>query len=255
MRIAIITDIHGNDIALQAVLEDIHELGGVDEYWVLGDLVAIGPRPVQVLERLNSLPKLHVVRGNTDRYVCHGDRPPPTVEQARAEPELIQNLLEMEADFAWTQGAVTVSGWFAWLDALPLEHRCELPDGSRVLCVHASPGMDDGPGVHLGMNQEEIAATLRGCEAELIFVGHSHSPFDLRVADWRVVNPGSVSNPVGRDVRACYALLQADEDGYEIELRRVAYDVGAVLEELDGMRHPAQSFISKHLRGERLPGA
>lgn len=56
MRIALFSDIYGNAIALDAVLAAIARQGGVDEYWVLGDLVAVGPQPIQVLERLTALP-------------------------------------------------------------------------------------------------------------------------------------------------------------------------------------------------------
>ncbi len=56
MKIAVLSDIHGNSVALDAVLRDISSQGGVDAYWVLGDLVALGPDPVGVLERLSKLP-------------------------------------------------------------------------------------------------------------------------------------------------------------------------------------------------------
>ena len=77
MRTAIMADIHGNAIALDAVLQDIERCGGVDGYWVLGDIVALGPAPVEVIERLAALPNVTCVRGNTERYVCTGDRPLP----------------------------------------------------------------------------------------------------------------------------------------------------------------------------------
>jgi predicted phosphodiesterase len=67
MKIALISDIHGNSIALDAVLSDVRFAGGVDEYWIVGDHVAIGPDPNGVLERLTSLPEVSFTRGNTDR--------------------------------------------------------------------------------------------------------------------------------------------------------------------------------------------
>ena len=74
MRLAILSDIHGNSIALDAVLADANALGA-DGFLVLGDLVAIGHDPVGVLQRLVELPNAHFVQGNTDRYTCAGDRP------------------------------------------------------------------------------------------------------------------------------------------------------------------------------------
>jgi predicted phosphodiesterase len=66
MRIAILDDIHGNELALNAVLRDIEARGGVNAYWILGDLVALGPQPVRVLEILSGLPNTRFIRGNTD---------------------------------------------------------------------------------------------------------------------------------------------------------------------------------------------
>ena len=72
MRIALLSDIHGNATALNAVLADVAEQGGADGYWIMGDLVALGPEPVLTLEILSALPDARFVRGNTDRYVCTG---------------------------------------------------------------------------------------------------------------------------------------------------------------------------------------
>ncbi len=250
MRIALLADIHGNDVALQAVLADIEGRGGADAYWVLGDLAAIGHAPIKTLERLSGLPHARIVRGNTDRYVCTGERPSPTLDEVQADIGLLPTLVEVEADFCWTQGAVTVAGWFEWLSKLPLEWREVLPDGTRALAVHAAPGTDDGHGIRLTMSEAEIRPLLSNCQAGLICVGHTHRPFDIRIDDKHVVNPGSVSNPAGPDVRANYAVLSAHEQGYRVEHRRVDYDQEIVIKALQRIRHPATDFITKHLRGE-----
>ncbi len=67
MKIALLSDIHGNSTALDAVLKDIADQGGVGGTWVLGDLVALGPDPVGVLSRLANLSGARFIRGNTDR--------------------------------------------------------------------------------------------------------------------------------------------------------------------------------------------
>ena len=100
MRIALLSDIHGNEVALRAVLEDIEAQGGVDAYWVLGDLVALGPKPVEVLEQLSSLQNLQVIRGNTDRYVTTGARPYPTQDDVRADPSLLPRLIQVAETFS-----------------------------------------------------------------------------------------------------------------------------------------------------------
>ena len=110
MRIAIFSDIHGNSIALDAVLEDMGKSGSFDEHWVLGDLVALGPDPVEVLERLSALPDTKFIRGNTDRYVFAGDRPPPTIQKAQEDSTKLTALVQCAGTFAWTQGVVTNGG-------------------------------------------------------------------------------------------------------------------------------------------------
>src|SRR5919199_3295422 len=151
-RLAILSDVHGNPIALDAVLRDIEERGGVDGYWVLGDLAALGYDPATTLARLAALPNVRVVRGNTDRYLVTGERPPdvPTLEAAQANAAVIPHLVEVEQGFTWTQGYVTATGWLDWLAALPVEERLTLPDGTQLLGVHASPGHDNGPGLGPG---------------------------------------------------------------------------------------------------------
>jgi predicted phosphodiesterase len=247
MRIALLADIHGNPIALDAVLEDMERRGGVDEVWVLGDVVALGHAPVAVLERLSALPNVRWVRGNTERYVCTGDRPPPSPDEARADPALLQALVEVAGTFAWTQGAVTQAGWLEWLSQLPLEQRAVLPDGTRVLGVHASPGRDDGPGLRPDQDQAAWERLLAGCRADLVCAGHTHLPLDRTVDGIRVVNPGSVSNALSPDLRASYAILKAGPAGYQVEHRRVDYDREAVVDALRRMRHPGVEFIIRHM--------
>ena len=160
MRIALLADIHGNAIALDAVLADIQREGGVDGYWVLGDLVAIGPDPAGVLERLSALQGLRVIRGNTDRYVAFGDRPGPSIAEVQADATLFKPLIQVAGTFAWTQGMVTAAGWLPWLKALPLDFEIVLPDGTRFLGVHASPGTDDGTGISPASSDQEIESAI-----------------------------------------------------------------------------------------------
>ncbi len=113
MKIALIGDIHANAIALDAVLADIAAQGGVDEYWVLGDLVAFGAQPIETLERLATLPHAHFIRGNTDVYVRTGLRPAPSMDEVRGNPELLPVFEEVALSIGWTQGMLTASGWMS----------------------------------------------------------------------------------------------------------------------------------------------
>lgn len=261
MRYALISDIHGNAIGLDAVLADIAEQGGVDGYLFLGDYVAIGTDPLGVLTRISQLQDAVFIRGNTDRYLYEGSFPPPTLEQAKKNPELIRTMVEVRSGFAWTQGVLAHKRadqpnplhWLKWLAAMPLDIRLTLPNGTRLLLVHAWPGNDDGvEGLYPETTEEDLSAWFVGHEADLICVGHTHWQLERRIHGVHVVNPGSVGNPKG-GVTAKYALLNADQNGYQIQLRQVAYDVDAVLNQLAEVRHPAPAYI-RLFYGGGFPG-
>jgi len=249
MKIAVLADIHGNSLALDAALTDIRMIG-VDEYWVLGDIVALGPDPLGVLERLAALPNCKFIRGNTDRYVVTGDRPPPYPSEIGQDSDMIRIFAEVAGTFAWTQGAITAGGWFDWLSQLPLERKTILPDGTNCLCVHAHPGNDDGSGINKAMSDDEIQKLLEECAADLICVGHTHQQINRKVGKWRILNPGSISNPLPPILEASYAILEAMSDGYKIEHRTVEYDREKIISQVRKLHHPGAEFIIKHMRGE-----
>jgi predicted phosphodiesterase len=247
MRVALLSDIHGNSVALEAVLKDIALQGGVDAYWILGDLVALGPDPIHVLEQLSALPNAQFIRGNTDRYVALGDRPGPTSQEVIANPRLLTSLIEVANTFAWTQGMITAAGWLNWLRNLPLELDLTLPHGARFLGVHASPGKDDGTGVRPNMHPNELAELFSGCEAALVCIGHTHLPSEQHWNGIHIVNPGAVSLSLTPDKGASYALLQSAGGHYRLQHRRVDYDRAAVIDRLNDVGHPGRAYLINHL--------
>ncbi len=253
MRIALFSDIHGNSVALDAVLTNIEAKGGVDAYWILGDFVAVGPDPIGVMERLLGLPSAVFTRGNTDRYVVTGERPAPTPGQVRNDPDLLELYQEVTNCFAWTQGALAVSGYLEWLAALPLEYRFTLPDGTKFLGVHASPGYDDSDGVRPASTESDLRNLMQGCAADLVCVGHTHSARDVTVDDVRIVNLGSVSNPHPPDLRASYVVLETDSSGYKLAHHSVDYDHAAVIAECERVKHPSTGFITRYMLGQHKP--
>jgi predicted phosphodiesterase len=254
MRIALISDIHGNTIALDAVLADAAAMGA-EQYWFIGDFSVLGPEPAAVVDRVASLPGARYVRGNTDRYMVAGDAPPPTLDAVRSDSALISTYAEIAASLAWTQGYLTASGWLGWFERLPLELRLSTPAAVRVLAVHAAPGTDDGAGVHPGRSNAELSSLLEGAEADLVVVGHTHEPMVRRVGSQVVVNLGSVSNPKPPDLRASYGLLEVTNHGVEFAHRRVAYDRVAFADAVRRSRHPSAEFILGFQRGHRPAAA
>jgi predicted phosphodiesterase len=245
-----LADIHGNPIALDSVLADIQARGGVDGYWVLGDLCAIGFDPAGVIERLAALPNALFVRGNADRYVTTDDRPPPSLDEARDNPALLPLLAEVAGSFAWTKGFLEGRGLLDWLVALPLQQRLNLPDGTRVLLVHASPGADEFPELHPALTDDEFSTRVAGADADLICVGHFHVPMDRRLNGVRAINPGAVSNNFPMDQRAAYAILTADSSGYNIQYYRVDYDRQAAVEATKRSGNPGAGYILRFYEGK-----
>ena len=255
-----LSDVHGNRHALEAVLADGLDRG-VERWWALGDLVAIGPDPVGTLEVLASVPRLEATRGNTERYVLTGDRPSPTADDVRADVSQLDLMRAIEGSFSWTRGALAGPGWLAWLDELPLERRLDLEDGTTVLGVHGSPGRDDGAGITPHRPDAELAHALAPGRADVVIAGHTHQPTDRVVSGIRALNGGSVGNPMTDDLRASYLIVHGDRHGHAVEHRRVGYDTDAFLRAVAASSHPERDHIASFARGEqvrwqsRRPGA
>lgn len=245
MRVAIFSDVHGNITALDAVM-DAAQAESIDHFWCLGDLVAHGPRPAEVVARLRGLRHLRCVRGNTDRYVLTGELGGmiPPIDRP-SSPEEFTVLADARESFAWTRGCLVGAHHLEWLAELPVQERITLPDGTRVLLVHASPGRDDGPGMQLSQSDDVLAeAGFAVATADLILVGHTHVPGERRIAGSHVVNPGPISLPRTSDDLARWILLEATAEGYTLEHRAVRYDLDPVIKDLERQRHPAGPWLA-----------
>ena len=251
MRLGIIADIHGNDVALRAVLKDAARLE-VDRWWALGDLVLFGSRPAEVLERLRGLPGLSMLLGNTDRYVLTGEQPAPhaTAADAAGSVDLVERHAAMAAGIGWTRGVLDQAGLLSHLVSLPTQLRLQLPSGATVLGVHASPGADDGPGIEPGLADEQLRPLLTGCGANVVIGGHTHVATDRVVDGIRALNPGSAGLP-----RTCgtasWLLLEDDGQALAVTHHGVPFDVDAVVSDLHRRRHPNAEFVAAVLTGGR----
>lgn len=252
MRIALLSDIHGNSLALDAVLADITAQGPVDAYWVLGDFAGLGYDPAAVIARVRALPNARFVRGNHDRYMVSGEGWSPSLDDARKDSEKVRLHAGLAASFGWAKGYVSAMGQLDWLANLPLEQRETLPDGTRLLGVHAAPGADDGEGIYPRISDDELRRMAQQAEAELIVVGHTHVPLDRTIDEVRFFNLGSIGNPMTPDWRASYAMLEADAAGYSLELRRVEYDREAAIMAIRRSGHPQAPVLVRFLEGKLL---
>ena len=252
MKLGVIADVHGNEVALRAVLEDAAGYH-VDRWWALGDLVLFGPRPAETLELLRGLPGVAMLRGNTDRYVLTGEQPAPhaTAADAAGRVDLVERYAAMAAGIGWTRGVLDQAGTLDYLATLPAQLHLSFPGGVAVLGVHASPGADDGPGIDPGLPDDLLHGLLAGCGAGVVVGGHTHCQTDRMVAGIRALNPGSTGmpRPAGH---AGWLLLTGGGPGDLIaEQHRVPYDIDAVVRDLHRRRHPNTVFVQAVLTGHQ----
>ena len=219
MKIAVLADIHGNAIALEAVLAEI-DVCGADLVVQLGD-VANGPLdPVGSVRLLRERDMLHV-RGNGDRMVAAPAAEAVTQSARFARERLTAEDIRWLGDCPLTQSG---AGWFA---------------------CHGTPQSDMGyltevvtPGGAQPSTPEEVAGRLSGIDAGLILSGHTHVVREVRLPDGRlVVNAGSVGLPAYGDTQpyphvmeagdadARWVLAERGESGWRVEIQRVPYEV------------------------------
>ncbi|GAC1485794.1 MAG: metallophosphoesterase family protein [Candidatus Limnocylindrales bacterium] len=208
MRVALLSDIHANLVALEAVLA---EVATADEIWVMGDTVGYGPDPGDVLAALTGHHAL-LVAGNHDRAVATGVGLDLFNPAARAAALLHREWLSAEERDV--------------LGALPLT----FTGGTLYTVCHGSPR---DPLWEYVFDRGTAAAAMRSSETPHCCNGHTHVPAVIELPGGRrMINPGSVGQPRDGDPRAAYAWL--DTTTATVELRRVAYDITTTQER---MRH------------------
>jgi predicted phosphodiesterase len=245
LRLAVLSDIHGNLVALEAVLADLKQAGGADKTWVLGDLCAFGPRPVECLQVIRELPNAKVISGNTDRYLVTGERPsdrPKDEAEWRALPD---KLRQREANFAWTVSKLSFAD-YEFLTKLRHELSLEAPGYGWLIGYHGAPG-DDERIILPDTPAEEALDQMLDREARLGFGGHTHTPMDRDLGTWRLVNVGSVGMPKDMS-RANYALVTIDDGTANVDLRNVEYDLQAVATDMQQLDHPMWPSVMESIK-------
>lgn len=198
MRVAVFSDVHGNAVALEAVLDDI-AAQRPDHLICGGDLAFGGPDPERSVTRIRGL-GIPCIRGNTDEWL--------TPDAADREP--ISD---------WTRSRLSEASR-RYLASLPFDHRL-----GDLVVVHATPWSISAM-VPKDADPALLRRVLAEARASAVVYGHIHQGWIGRVRDLGLIaNCGSVGFPFDGDPRACYALLDQRTSGWTAELRRVAYDV------------------------------
>ncbi|MBL7063440.1 MAG: metallophosphoesterase family protein [Anaerolineae bacterium] len=249
-RFAVLSDVHGNLLALEAVLADVEAQGTPDTYWVLGDLIAFCPWPAETLARLRALPNAAFLMGNTDRYVVTGRRPVFPVRSPEDWAQMPFALAGRDANFRWIVERLSYAD-YKFLRNLPPRLEMDVPGYGHIVAVHATPA-DDETNIYPDTPDDEVRPHLASLDARLLLYGHTHRPVDRVVDSVRLVNAGSVGLPLDGDPRPAYALLDFEGDQCNVTIRRVEYDMEAVVVELERVEHPGRTWAGRILREARV---
>lgn len=242
MRVALISDIHGNDIAFAAVAADIARLG-LDGCVCLGDVAQGGAQPAESLARLRAL-GARTVMGNSDHFLLEipADSPEPiTGQQLEVREWTLSRLGADDLDYTASFEAIVAM---------------TVAPATRLVACHGSPRSFDD--VLLPWSEEDALEPLRGVEADLVAGGHTHIQWSRRLAHALFVNPGSVGlaydhhQPEG-DFRltptAEYAIVTGGQSGPSVEFRRVPYSLAEMLAAIRTSGRPHADSFALQWRG------
>jgi predicted phosphodiesterase len=228
MRLAVFSDMHGNCVALDAMLADLKPQA-VDAMVCLGDAVQGGPQPAEVVQRLREL-GCPVVMGNADAWLLTGQE---TADEGHSD----ERLRTMQDVRAWSLAQLS-DDECAFIANFQPTVELELDGGLTLLAYHGSPQSFDDV-ILPDIPQEKLAAYLAGQAADLYCGGHTHVQFVRRLGAGPELhfNPGSVGVAYSHhqpdesfvvDPWAEYALVEVTGGRFGLTFRRVPYDVQAL---------------------------
>ena len=233
MRIAIVSDVHGNLTAFDAVLADLRRRGP-DLVLHGGDLALMGARPAEVIDRVRELGWPGVM-GNTDEVLW---RPQEQRRQEQLAPKLAPLLSLIFQEYAPATLELLGEERVAWLRGLPGSQRLE-----HLALVHAAPeDLWRAPSPDAG--DAELSSVYGPLDTAIAVYGHIHRPYARALGDLTVANSGSVGMPWDGDPRASYLLI---EDGRP-RVVRVRYDVEREAALLLGSGYPDASRLAEMRR-------
>ncbi|HVX31054.1 MAG TPA: metallophosphoesterase family protein [Nitrolancea sp.] len=243
MRIAMISDAHGNLHGLDAVLADLDGTGPYDEVIYGGDFAFRGAFPAEVIDRIRER-GYRAVRGNTDEFLVemarNGNYPLSITDERQRHTPALQVFDRWALDRMTTEQV-------DYLADLPLRIDIAGPDNARLTIAHATPWsahvtvLPDAP--------EDVARQmLTEPQSACTAYGHIHHAYRRSVGDGLLTSVGSVGAPMDGDWRAAYVVLTNDGQGWDVEFRRVEYDIDAAQASLRASTLPDRDVIAAALR-------
>jgi predicted phosphodiesterase len=244
-RIALLSDCHGNLLALEATIAAIRA-EKPDAILVAGDYVLNGPDPAGTLDAVRALAAegALVVSGNTDLAVADFDFGAAFPQYRDGLPEAVRLAAE------WAHDELDDER-LDWLRTLPTERRLALDDGSLVLVVHASPGSQTA-GFDPMLDPSVVFERAASTDARVICVGHTHLP-ETRDLGWKViVNGGSAGYVFDGDPTASWALMDLEDGEVRTEIRRTEFDALAVANAISARGLPGDVYRAATVRTGKL---
>ena len=237
MRVALISDLHANEVALQAVLDDIQRVG-VDQLVCLGDVATLGPRPGAIMQRLRDL-KCPCIMGNHDAFLLD-----PDLIHMYTEAPIVVEAVD------WCRSALSPDE-LHFLRTFEPNLRIALDAQTALLLFHGSPRshMQD---LLATTPPDELDCMLEGHEATVMAGGHTHIQMLRQHRGTLIVNPGSVGLPFKEYVagrtptvldHAEYATIEAARGVASVTLRRVALDRRALRTAAAASNNPLRSVL------------
>jgi putative phosphoesterase len=244
LRLALVSDIHGNIDALEAALVDINKTAP-DRILVLGDLVLNGPRPVEAVDKVMELEAAgaYVIAGNTDIAVADGD-------YSAAFPWLDEVPAGHRAAAEWARELLR-DDQIEYLRRLPAERRVAFGE-ELVLATHGSPGSQTS-GLSADLDAAVTVQRVTRSDARVIACGHTHVADVRELGRKLLVNPGSCGYAFDGTPDACWGMVMlAEGEAPQAELYRATYDVHPSAEEVAARGLPGDVYRAATIRTGRF---
>ncbi len=235
MRLAVVSDIHGNRRAFDAVLSDLDKMSP-DAVVHGGDLAANGRSPSEIVEEVRSR-GWQGVRGNTDEMLCV----PDTLSDVAARHPRLSPILTAFKEIIPATVACLSGDQLRWLNALPV--RLAVGD---VTILHATQADLWRAPLNTASN-EDLKAAFADFEPGIVIYGHIHRPYVRTIDRLTVANTGSVSLSYDGDQRASYLLV----DHAQVSIRRIEYDWEDEAFDLERSGLPHAGWLGRMLRSGR----
>jgi len=231
VRIAVLSDIHGNRTAFEAVLADLQQISP-DIVFHGGDLADAGSGPIEIVDQIRDR-GWKGVAGNTDQMLAI----PETFENFASRSPKLEPLWKVLREMAAATRELLGEERLAWLRGLPVVHSHD-----PIAIVHASP---ESPWIAppSEASDQELHSLYAPLGRPVVSYGHIHQPYIRTIPGLTVANSGSVGLPYDGDSRASYLLI----DNLKVEIRRVEYDLARELKALRKSAIPHAHWIARTL--------